>query len=38
VTASRLVPVPMFLTTIDAPGNTPPELSCTTPTIFPVLV
>src|SRR5262249_23785213 len=38
LTASRVVPVPRFLMTMDTPGSTAPELSCTTPTIFPVLV
>src|SRR5919201_6618067 len=30
--------VPRFRITIDTPGSTAPELSCTTPTILPVLV
>ena len=35
--ASRATPVPTWRATMAAPGNTPPELSCTRPTILPLL-
>jgi hypothetical protein len=38
VTVSKLEPVPLFLTTTEAPGTTPPPVSTTTPEMDVVAV